>query len=93
MTRVKKKAAKTKAPAKKKRAAKKPPATRKRTEVDPAAMSIETTAKLLSTVSEARITKEMVQADLADGAPTNRDRTINLVHYTAWLARERTHRR
>lgn len=96
MTRKKKKAAKKKAPRKK--TARKPaskPARKKvaklsRAEIDPAAMSIEMTARLLSTVSEAQITKEMIEADLADGAPTNRGGKINLVHYTAWLARERT---
>jgi hypothetical protein len=25
-------------------------------------------------------------ADIADGAPTNPDGTVNLVHYAAWLA-------
>ena len=30
----------------------------------------------------------MLRADLAAGAPTNPDGTINLVHYAAWLARE-----
>jgi hypothetical protein len=30
----------------------------------------------------------MVLRDVADGAPTNADGTINLVHYAAWLVRE-----
>jgi len=27
----------------------------------------------------------MLEADVAAGAPTNADGTINLVHYAAWL--------
>jgi hypothetical protein len=30
----------------------------------------------------------MIDADVANGAPTNADGTINLVHYGAWLVRE-----
>ena len=33
------------------------------------------------------VTEEMLQADLAAGAPENADGTINLVHYAAWLAK------
>jgi len=89
MSKVKKKAAKKKAAPRRRRAVKKVPLARqRRAEVDPMAMSVHTMAKLLSTVSDARITKEMVRADLGDGAPTNHDGTINLVHYTAWLAHE-----
>jgi hypothetical protein len=28
----------------------------------------------------------MIAADIRDGAPTNPDGTVNLVHYAAWLA-------
>jgi hypothetical protein len=51
-------------------------------------MSVASAAWLLSKVSGERITEEMIRADLAAGAPVNTDGTINLVHYTAWLARE-----
>jgi hypothetical protein len=30
----------------------------------------------------------MIAYDVNAGAPTNADGTINLVHYSAWLARE-----
>ena len=28
----------------------------------------------------------MIRGDIDDGAPTNPDGTVNLVHYAAWLA-------
>jgi len=34
------------------------------------------------------VTTEQIEQDLAAGAPQNEEGTINLVHYTAWLARE-----
>jgi hypothetical protein len=37
-----------------------------------------------------RVTEEMIRADLAAGAPKNPDGTINLVHYAAWLVKERS---
>jgi hypothetical protein len=30
----------------------------------------------------------MLQEDVANGAPTNADGTMNLVHYAAWLVQE-----
>jgi hypothetical protein len=30
----------------------------------------------------------MLQADIASGAPTNPNGTMNLVHYVAWLVKE-----
>jgi hypothetical protein len=33
-------------------------------------------------------TAEAIAEDIAAGAPTNEDGTLNLLHYTAWLARE-----
>ena len=34
------------------------------------------------------VTEAMIRADLAAGAPANRDGTIGLVPYAAWLAKE-----
>ena len=34
------------------------------------------------------VTINMLEADLAAGAPANADGSINLVHYAAWLVRE-----
>ena len=30
----------------------------------------------------------MIELDIAEGAPTNADGTLNLVHYAAWLVKE-----
>lgn len=49
-------------------------------------------ARLLSAVGGQRIDVEMLIADVAAGAPTNADGTLNLVHYAAWLLREMTAR-
>jgi len=47
-------------------------------------------AKILAAAGSRRITEAMVRADIDAGAPANADGTVNLVHYTAWLAREVT---
>ncbi len=31
------------------------------------------------------VTEEHLRQDIAAGAPTNADGTVNLLHYTAWL--------
>ena len=48
-------------------------------------------ARILAAAGKRRITEAMVKADVEAGAPTNADGTLNLVHYTAWLAREASH--
>jgi hypothetical protein len=58
--------------------------------LNPNALSVANAARLLSKVGGERVTEEMIRADLAAGAPVNPDGTINLVHYTAWLVKERT---
>jgi len=45
-------------------------------------------AKVLSAAGGRRITEEMIRADIDAGAPVNPGGTLNLVHYTAWLAKE-----
>ena len=57
-------------------------------QVDPTRLTIEQAAKLLSAAFRERIAMDTLQADLDDGAPTNTDGTINLVHYAAWQAKE-----
>ena len=52
------------------------------------ALSLADLAALLSRVGGKPVTAEMIRADIDAGAPANPDGTINLVHYTAWLARE-----
>ena len=52
------------------------------------AMSIHEAARLLSKVSGKGVDSEMLEEDIAEGAPTNPDGTINLVNYAAWLVKE-----
>ena len=50
--------------------------------LNPMAMSAEEAAKTLG------IPRDWLEEDLAAGAPTNADGTLNLVHYAAWLNRQ-----
>ncbi len=56
--------------------------------LNPAALSLADAARLLSAVGGQAVTVEMLQADVAAGAPTNADGTLNLVRYAAWLVKE-----
>lgn len=56
--------------------------------LNPNALSVANAARLLSKVSGEQVTEETIRADLAAGAPANRDGSINLVHYAAWLVKE-----
>lgn len=56
--------------------------------LDPTALTPEDAARLLSRAGGQPVTVEMLQADIAAGAPTNADGTINLVHLAAWLVKE-----
>ncbi|MEM8738075.1 MAG: hypothetical protein AAGG38_06305 [Planctomycetota bacterium] len=47
-------------------------------------MKVAQAVKLLKSAG-AKVTRTLIKADIADGAPTNDDGTINLIHYTAWL--------
>lgn len=59
--------------------------------VDPSRLSIEQAAKLLSAANRERIDAERIRSDIESGAPTNQDGSLNLVHYTAWQAKEMGH--
>lgn len=56
--------------------------------LDPQRLSIEQAAQMLSAAFKRRIETQKVRQDVQDGAPTNSDGTLNLVHYAAWLAKE-----
>jgi len=58
---------------------------------NPLALSVADAARLLNRVGGKSITEATLRADIAAGAPTNADGTINLVHYCAWLAKEMGH--
>ena len=55
--------------------------------LNPNALSVSDAARLLSKAGGGSVTEEMIEADLAAGAPENPDGTINLVHYAAWLVK------
>ena len=50
--------------------------------VNPAALAVEDAARALGLPVDA------IRQDIAQGAPTNADGSVNLVHYAAWLNRE-----
>jgi len=56
--------------------------------LSPTALPLADAARLLSAVGGQAVTVEMLQADVAAGAPTNADGTLNLVEYAAWLVKE-----
>ena len=56
--------------------------------VNPMALSVFDTARLLTAVGGAPVDADMLESDIAAGAPTNADSTLNLVHYAAWLVKE-----
>lgn len=60
--------------------------------INPLALAIADAAQLLSKAGARQIRVEQIEADVAAGAPTNPDGTINLVTYAAWLSREREER-
>ena len=59
--------------------------------LNPQSLRLEDLARILSASGPKPVTVEMLQADLDDGAPMNRDETMNLVQYVAWLVRELAH--
>ena len=56
--------------------------------LDPKALPVANAARMLSAAGGQRVDVEMLEADIASGAPTNADGSLNLVHYAAWLVRE-----
>ena len=54
----------------------------------PTALTPADAARLLSAAGGQTVTMAMLAADIAAGAPTNADGTLNLVQYAAWLVRE-----
>jgi hypothetical protein len=56
--------------------------------LNPSSLTPANVARLLTRVGGQPVAEELIEADLAAGAPLNGDGTINLVHYAAWLVRE-----
>lgn len=59
--------------------------------MNPTALTLADAARLLARVGSPSITEAMLRDDVAAGAPTNADGTVNLVHYAAWLVKEMGH--
>jgi hypothetical protein len=59
--------------------------------LSPTALELADAAKILSKLFAQPVTEAMLREDIAAGAPTNPDGTLNLVQYAAWLAREVAH--
>lgn len=58
--------------------------------INPLALPTAAAAKLLSKAGGRVIREDQIAVDIAAGAPTNDDGTINLVTYAAWLSRVRS---
>ena len=63
-----------------------------RQSLNPTSLAVADAARLLTKAGGQPVNPEMIQADLAAGAPSNADGTVNLVHYAAWLVREMSSR-
>ena len=59
-----------------------------RTPLNPTALSVPEAAMVLTRAGGQMVTESMIRQDIAEGAPTNADGTLNLVHYAAWLVKE-----
>ena len=59
----------------------------------PARLAVADVVAVLRSVGARHLSEDAVQADIAAGAPTNPDGTMNLATYIAWLAREAEHAR
>ena len=61
-----------------------------RKSINPNALSLPDAATMLRKLG-AQVTEDQIRDDVGDGAPTNADGTLNLVHYAAWLLKEMGH--
>jgi hypothetical protein len=58
------------------------------TSLNPAAIGVTDAARLLTRLGAQPVTEAMLRADIAAGAPTNADGSLNLVRYAAWLVKQ-----
>ena len=56
--------------------------------LNPQALRLEDLARILTALGPMPVTTDVLRADIEQGAPMNRDGTVNLLHIAAWLARE-----
>ncbi|OGV53694.1 MAG: hypothetical protein A2X49_12680 [Lentisphaerae bacterium GWF2_52_8] len=52
------------------------------------ALSIEDLAKFLRRAGSRHASEDSIRSDIEDGAPLNKDGTVNLIYYCAWMIRE-----
>lgn len=55
---------------------------------NPSALTPEDLARMLSRVGGKPVSLATIHLDIAAGAPTNANGTMNLIHYASWLVRE-----
>ena len=53
--------------------------------LNPQALYLEDLARIVTASGVKPVTIGVLRRDLAGGAPTNPDGTVNLTHYAAWL--------
>jgi len=63
-----------------------------RASLTPTALPLADAARLLTRVIGSPVTLAMLESDVAAGAPTNADGSLNLIHYTAWLLSKEANR-
>jgi hypothetical protein len=61
--------------------------------LNPQALTPYDAARALTAALGAQVYPAQIEADVAKGAPTNADGSLNLVHYAAWLVKEMSHGR
>jgi hypothetical protein len=59
--------------------------------ISPQSLRLEDVAKILSGLGPKQVTVEMLLADIDDGAPVNRDGTLDLIAYASWMVKELLH--
>lgn len=58
-------------------------------QLNPSALTIAQVAQVLTAAGGRPVTVAIIETDIADGAPTNANGTLNLVMYAAWLLKVR----
>lgn len=59
--------------------------------LNPAALTVEQAARLLTAAGARHADVETIRRHIDSGAPTSAEGKINLMHYMAWLIREVSH--
>ncbi len=59
--------------------------------LNPQSLRLEDLARVLSASGPTRVSVGILEKDLDSGAPRNRDGTLNLVQYVAWLVKGMGH--